>query len=47
MQQKKWIKRYHKTGGIENKFKFGAPRITAEKEDKATVDSIKQNPKQT
>ena len=44
---KKWIEWYHETRGVENKFKCGEPRITAEEEDKAIVDSIKQNHKQT
>ena len=44
---KKWIERYHETRGVENKFKCGEPRITAEEEDKAIVDNIKQNSKQT
>ena len=41
---KKWIEWYHETGGVENKFKCGSSRITAE-EDKAIVYCIKQNNK--
>ena len=44
---KKWIERYHETGGVENKLKCGTLRITAEEEDKSIVNSIKQNPKYT